>query len=195
MSISRRNKKGQITSASARKISFFRQSVSFTVLAFLLLQQLLIISPVTARAAVSTSIVISQLQVAGGTAADEFVELHNVGSSSVDINGYRLVYRSASGTSDVTLTNWTTSTIIPSGGYYLIAAAPGYDGGVTVAADKTFADGGSGRLAGTSGGLALRNGAADTGAIIDSVGYGSATNAFVETTATACTRCQCKQGT
>ena len=131
----------------------------------------------TAKAA-STTFVISQFQVAGGTAADEFVELHNVGNTSFDLNGHRLVYRAASGTSDVLLAEWTTSTIIAAGGYYLVAAAPGYDG--TPAGDRTFSDGGSGRLAGAGGGLALRNGAANAGTIIDSVGYGTATNAFVE---------------
>ena len=40
-------------------------------------------------------------------------------------------------------------------------------------------------LAAAGGGLALRQGAANTGTIIDSVGYGTATNVFVETTGTA----------
>lgn len=66
--------------------------------------------------AVSTTIVISQFQVAGATAADEFVELHNIGTTAVDLNGYRLVYRAAAGTSDVSLTNWSASTVIPAGG-------------------------------------------------------------------------------
>ncbi|MCA1625403.1 MAG: DNA/RNA non-specific endonuclease [Acidobacteria bacterium] len=184
MSINRSNKKEQINRVLVQKNSFFRQSVSFAILAFLFLQQLLIISPVTAQAAVSTSIVISQFQVAGGTAADEFVELHNVGNNQVDIKDYRLVYRSATGVSDVAVTNWTSSTIIPAGGYYLIAATPGYDGGVTVAADKTFADGGTGKLAAAGGGFALYNGATNSATIIDSVGYGTATNAFIETTRT-----------
>jgi hypothetical protein len=120
--------------------------------------------------------------VAGGTAADEFVEIHNISSSSVDLNGYTLVYRSATGTTDVSLVNWTASTVIPAGGYYLVAATPGYDD--TIVADKTFADGGSGKFSGSSGGLALRNGAANTGTIVDSLGYGTATNAFVEGSAT-----------
>jgi endonuclease G len=133
---------------------------------------------------VSNTIVISQFKVAGVTStADEFVELHNVGSNSIDINGYNLVYRSATGSTDLTLTNWTTSTIIPAGEYYLIAATPGYSQSVT--ADRTFPDNGSGRLAGAGGGLAIRNGALDTGIIVDSVGYGSASNIFVETAVTS----------
>lgn len=138
--------------------------------------------------AVSTSIVISQFQVAGATAADEFVEIHNVGITSFDLNGHRLVYRSAAGTTDVNLVAWTISTVIPAGGYYLVAAAPGgatpvgYDDVVTP--DATFTHGGTGALAAAGGGLALRNGAANTGTIIDSVGFGTATNAFVESVVT-----------
>ncbi len=144
-----------------------------------------ITSVVPSAQAISTTVVISQIQVAGGTAADEFVELHNIGTTDFDLNGHRLVYRASTATTDNTdLASWTTTTIIPAGGFYLVAATPGYDG--SVAADKTFADGGSGRFAGgTGGGIALRNGAVNTGTIVDSVGYGNATNAFVETAATA----------
>ncbi len=130
---------------------------------------------------VSTTVVISQFQVAGGSAADEFIELHNVGTSNLDLNGYRVVYRSATGTSDVGLVSWAASTIIVPGGYYLVAHTS-YDG--TPAADITFNLGTTGSLSGTSGGLAIRNGALNTGTIVDSVGYGSATNAFVETATT-----------
>ncbi len=45
--------------------------------------------------AVSPNIVISQFQVAGSNANDEFIELHNTSSNVVDLNGFRLVYRSA----------------------------------------------------------------------------------------------------
>ncbi len=127
--------------------------------------------------AVSTSVVISQLQVAGATASDEFVELHNIGPSPVDLNGYRLVYRSAAGVTDVSLTSWSTSTIIPPGGFYL-AGGSGYGGAVSP--NITFSNG----LAGPGGGVAVRNGPLDTGVVIDSVGYGTATNAFVEGTVT-----------
>lgn len=173
------------TEQSRANASVFRQFVSFMIAAIFFTQHLLIITPVNVNAAVSTTIVISQFQVAGGTAADEFIELHNVSNSSVDINGYRLVYRSAAGTSDVAVTDWTVSTVIPAGGYYLVAnsVAGGYDD--TVTANKTFTSGSTGLFAGASGGFALRNGAANTGVIVDSVGYGSATNAFVETATTS----------
>ncbi|HYN84547.1 MAG TPA: lamin tail domain-containing protein [Pyrinomonadaceae bacterium] len=158
-----------------------RRFLSVAIISTLLLSMILptrfapVVTP-TAEA-VSTTLVISQFQVAGGTAADEFVELHNVSSGDVDLNGHRVVYRSAAGTSDVAVVNWTTTTIIPAGGYYLIGHATGYDGG---GANITFPGGGTGTFAAAGGGLAIRNGAANTGTIVDSVGYGTATNAFVE---------------
>lgn len=136
----------------------------------------------TDAARVSPNFVISQFQTAGGTANDEFVELHNVSSNPADLNGYRLVYRSATGTNDVAFVEWTTSTIIAPGGYYLIASTA-YDGTVTpnLTYNPTTC---SCSMGAAGGGLAIRNGAVNSGVIVDSVGYGTATNAFVETTVT-----------
>ena len=103
--------------------------------------------------------------------ANEFVELVNAGSSPVDAGGYKLVYRSAAGTSDVSLGTIPGGTIIGAGGFYLFGGSA-YAGSAT--ADQSFSTG----LAST-GGLGLRN---PDGDIVDSVGYGaSTTNAFVET--------------
>jgi endonuclease G len=77
---------------------------------------------------------------------------------------------------------WTTSTIVPAGGFYLIASTA-YDGGVTpnfVYNPTTCAC----SMSATSGGIAVRSGASNTGVILDAVGYGAATNAFVETATT-----------
>ena len=76
---------------------------------------------------VSPNPVISQFQTGGGTVNDEFIEILNTSSQSVDLNGYRVVYRSAGGTNDVNFAAWTTSTIVPPGGYYLIVSNS-YDG-------------------------------------------------------------------
>ena len=135
---------------------------------------------------VSPHIVISQFQVTGdtpgNTSNDEFIELHNTSSNSVDLNGYRLVYRSANGTNDVAFIAWTTTTIVPAGGYYLIASI-NYNGAVTpnITYNPTTC---ACSMSASGGGLAVRNGALNTGVIIDSVGYGTATNAFIETAVT-----------
>ncbi|MEP6787202.1 MAG: DNA/RNA non-specific endonuclease [Acidobacteriota bacterium] len=132
---------------------------------------------------VSPNIVISQIQAGGGTADDEFIELHNIGSAAVDLNGYRLVYRSASGSTDVgPFALWSAPTVIQPGQYYLIASSS-YDGGVT--ADMTYTPSVClCSMSATAGGLAIRNGAQNTGTVIDAVGWGSASNIFFEGTRT-----------
>lgn len=146
----------------------------------------------TNDSAVSPNIVISQFQAAGGNSDDEFIELHNIGSGSVDLNGHRLVYRSSAGTNDVAFVNWTTATIIPAGGYYLITST-GYDGGVpgNISYNPTTC---GCAMSASGGGLAVRLGAVNTGAVIDSVGYGSATNIFVESTVTPAPAANTGQG-
>ena len=54
-----------------------------------------------------------------GSAADEFVELVNPGTSALDICGWKVVYRSAAGTSDTTLATIPAGTTIAAGGFYL----------------------------------------------------------------------------
>ena len=109
------------------------------------------------------------------SATDEFVELVNTGAGSADIGGYKLVYRSGAGTSDVALATIPAGTMLAPGAFYLFGGS-GYAGAKP--ADQAF----SGGLAGTAGGIGLRDAAAK---LVDSAGYGSATNAFVETRAAA----------
>ena len=104
-----------------------------------------------------------------GSAADEFVEVVNVGTAAADLSGYRLVYRSASGTSDVGLATIPSGTTLTAGGFYLFGGSA-YAG--TPPPDQSFSTG----LASTGGGLALRDA---SGTIVDSLGYGNAVNAFV----------------
>ena len=105
-----------------------------------------------------------------GAASNEFVELYNGGSSAVDLSGYKLVYRSSAGTSDVTLGTIPSGTTLAAGGFYLFGGSA-YAGSATP--DQSF----STSLAATGGGVALRDAA---GTIVDSMGYGDAVNAFVE---------------
>ena len=105
-----------------------------------------------------------------GAASNEFVELVNAGTTAADVGGFKVAYRSSAGTSDTTLATIPSGTRIPAGGFYLLAGS-GYLG--SHAADQSF----SASLASTGGGVAVRD---STGAILDSVGYGDTTNAFVE---------------
>lgn len=105
-----------------------------------------------------------------GAAADEFVELANTGTAPADVGGWKLVYRSASGSSDVGLATIPAGTVIAAGGFYLFAGSA-YAGAQP--ADQAFGTG----LAATGGAVAIRD---SSGALVDSVGWGTATNALVE---------------
>ena len=109
------------------------------------------------------------------SATDEFVELFNAGATPAVVGGYKLVYRSGAGTSDISLGTIPDGTMLAPGAFYLFGGS-GYAG--ARAPDQTFSQG----LAGTAGGVGLRDGG---GKLLDSVGYGTATNAFVEAHAAA----------
>ena len=78
-----------------------------------------------------------------GAAADEFVELYNAGSTPAAIGGWKPVYRSAAGTSDVTLVTIPDGTTLAAGAF-LLAGGSGYS--APPAADISFSTG----LAGTA---------------------------------------------
>jgi hypothetical protein len=105
-----------------------------------------------------------------GAAADEFVELVNAGTATADVSGYKVVYRSAAGTTDVTLATLPAGTSLAPGQHYLLGGSA-YSG--AHAPNQSFSFG----LAAAGGGIGVRG---SSGALLDSVGYGSATNAFVE---------------
>ncbi|MBK6750372.1 MAG: DNA/RNA non-specific endonuclease [Pyrinomonadaceae bacterium] len=132
----------------------------------------------------SPNLVISQVQMGGAANAnDEFIEIHNNGADPVDLLNHRVVYRSASGTNDVgPMAVWATSTIIQPGQYMLIAATS-YDGGISP--DKVYDPTVCAcSMSATGGGVAIRFGDSNTGTVLDSVAWGSATNIFIEGTTT-----------
>jgi Lamin Tail Domain len=106
---------------------------------------------------------------------DEFVELVNVGTAGADLSGWKLVYRSGAGTSDVSLGTLGDGLVLAPGAFFLFGGSA-YSG--AHAADKSFSAG----LASAAGGIAIKDAG---GNVVDSVGWGDATNAFVEGTAAA----------
>ncbi len=130
-------------------------------------------------------LVINELQTGSGTidggsgATNEFVEIFNPCTSAISVGGYTVVYRSATGTSDVVMYTFGTpdggtAPSIAAGGYFVI--------GNTAYSGPRDGDMASGGMAAAGGGVGLRDG---TAALVDSVGYGTATNAFIETTVAA----------
>jgi hypothetical protein len=119
---------------------------------------------------------VNEVKTAGtASASDEFIELVNAGTSAVDISGWKVVSRSAAGTSDTTLATIPDGTSLAAGGFYLLGGS-GYAG--PPAADQSFASG----LAGTGGAVAVKDA---SGTVVDAAGWGTATNALVEGTAAA----------
>jgi hypothetical protein len=105
-----------------------------------------------------------------GAGTNEYVELYNRCAVDVGLSGTRLLYRSATGTANITLHNLAVGTLITGGGYLLFANM----GFTDVPADGALTSG----LALLGGGVALTHGTST----VDSVGYGTATNAFIEGT-------------
>src|SRR5437660_9800111 len=145
----------------------------------------LLVFPTTAGAGAS-NVVVSQIYGGGGntgaTFRNDYVELFNAGSGTVDVSGWTVQYATAAGTT------WQTTALsgtIAPGRYYLVQLASNADvGSALPPADAT----GTSNLGGTSGKIALvRGGAALTcGAsagscsteplVEDLVGYGSASD-------------------
>jgi hypothetical protein len=133
----------------------------------------------TARRAVITCVVTAQASAVNvnefstgisGAATNEFVELVNAGSSTSDLSGYKVVYRSASGTSDTTLATLPAGALLAPGAFYLLGGS-GYAGGGTP--DQSF----GAAIAATGGSIGIRD--AD-GTLLDAVAYGTAANGLGE---------------
>ncbi|HJP87410.1 MAG TPA: ExeM/NucH family extracellular endonuclease [Candidatus Limnocylindrales bacterium] len=140
-------------------------------------------------AAVSPSIVISQVYGAGGNAGashqSDFIELYNRGASSVDVSTWSVQYAATTG-SNWSRTNLTGS--IPAGGYYLVkestgAGCSGSPCGVPLpAADVTGSitmAAGAGKVALVTNQTTITAGTVcPTTSTQDFVGYGTGTNCF-----------------
>ncbi|MFT3706057.1 MAG: lamin tail domain-containing protein [Archangium sp.] len=115
---------------------------------------------------VTNHVVISEFAVRGASAGDEFVELYNPTSADVDISGWAVQYRAASGGG-----GWQTKATIPvgkiitAGGFFLIAS-PSYPTTLTVPDLRAGADMG---FSGNSGHVRITNGMS----AIDTIGYGA----------------------
>ncbi|HET9421924.1 MAG TPA: ExeM/NucH family extracellular endonuclease [Nocardioides sp.] len=131
--------------------------------------------------AVSPDIVISQVYGGGGnsgaTLINDYVELRNTGTSTVDVTGWSVQYASASGTT------WQTTALsgsIPAGGYYLVQEAAGAGGTTPLptpdATGSIPMSATAGKVALVTEGTALSCGAdCDAAAgVRDFIGYGTA---------------------
>lgn len=121
--------------------------------------------PQAQAAAPAPHVVISEVQIAGSTVDDEFVELYNPTSSPITMVDWRISRRTAGGTESI-LVDYLNGTI-PAYGYFLIGS-PEYTG--LVAKDVTYST--SGHLANNNTVILYRS-AAGVYTIVDKLGYGS----------------------
>ena len=141
--------------------------------------------PITAASAVSTDVVISEVYGGGGntgaTLKNDFIELYNAGSTTVDLTGWSVQYASSAGT---TWTRTALSGSVAPGAYYLVQEAAGAGGSQplpTPDATGTIAmSGSSGKVALVRTNTSLTCGADCDHAtgVHDFVGYGASANDF-----------------
>ena len=114
--------------------------------------------------------VIGEVITGGASASDEYVEIYNAAATAVDLGGDELVYVTASGATTTRKAAFTSPLQLVSGQHLLVANLAGM---YAPLADATY----SGGLAADGGSLVLRTG---DGTVIDTVGWGTAANAYVE---------------
>jgi Lamin Tail Domain len=145
-----------------------------------------VLAAAPAAQGVSADLVVSQVFAGGGNAgapyANDYVELFNRGSTTVDLSGWTVQYATATGTS------WTATALAGSlspGRHYLVQFASGGTAGVTLptpdATDTTSLAASGGKVAIVHGTAPLTCGAtagscSAVPTVHDLVGYGAATD-------------------
>ncbi len=117
-----------------------------------------------------SSLLVSEVQTGGPSASDEFVEIANQGAGPVDLVGLELVYATSSGTTVTRKASWGGSLLLDPGRRVLVVNGAGSYAGI---GDLAYAGG----FAATGGAVALR---VIGGSVVDAVGWGDASNPFVE---------------
>ncbi|HEU4919622.1 MAG TPA: lamin tail domain-containing protein, partial [Candidatus Limnocylindrales bacterium] len=123
----------------------------------------------------TSTLLVSEIVTGGASASDEFAELTNAGATAIDLTGHELVYVASSGSTVTRKAAWASATILGPGAHLLVANV---SGAFAAVADATY----SGGFAASGGALVLRP---IGGEPIDAVGWGDATNVFVEGSAAA----------
>lgn len=139
---------------------------------------------------VSAAVVINEVYGAGGNAGatynQDFVELYNNDTASVDIAGYSLQYTSATGTTYTVCAITAADTIIEPGTYFLITTGTAGTNGVALPTANAScsninmaATAGKVALVGDTIALSGTAGCPTTGAsVVDYVGFGTTANCF-----------------
>jgi len=149
-----------------------RLPIAITVLGLLLFTvSSLLIHPLETLKAVADHVVISEVQIAGVSTNDDFIELYNPTSSDVDLSNMRFVKRSSTGSANDDIVVFGTGETIAAHGYYLWCNN-GLD--ATLSCDRNTSD-----TVANNNSVALAH---DDGTIEDAVTFGTPDNPLGEGT-------------
>lgn len=150
-------------------------SVSYVLLSAILWGSLFFIS--LANSLQPSDLVISRIQITGGTGKtdNDFITIYNKSNQIIDLSGLRLVKRTKTGTSDTTIKSWIEPAFLnPAQLYTWANSNNGFSDSINANTSST-------QTISSDNGIAIRQGAENTGTIIDSVAWGTAQNIYVET--------------
>jgi len=161
------------SSSSSSNNNVFSASESFPTTIPSVTETVTISPSPTPSPALTNHLVISEVQINGATASQDFVELYNPTNSTVDLNGWKLRKRTSTG-SESSLVVIETGKSIPAYGFFLWSNnANGYDS--TIGADVSNGN----TLAGDNSVALLK----PDNTIIDQFAWGNGLNQLVELTA------------
>ncbi|MFW5739955.1 MAG: lamin tail domain-containing protein, partial [Myxococcota bacterium] len=127
----------------------------------------------TEAAPCHAALVINEVQPAGPNGPDdEFIELHNPGTCPLPLDGYSLFYRSDDGTTDHLVWAAAAGQSMQASQFFVV-------GGKDFSGNADFPMGSNVALGASGGGLGLTL----DDEVVDSVGWGDATNDYVEAVA------------
>lgn len=113
----------------------------------------------------SADLLISEVQISGDKSTDDYIKIYNNTNDIFNLKDYRLVKRTAAGTTDTTIYAWENSTPLNPRGFYLWTNDN--------IATSTNADCHSDSIISPSNSIAIRQGAENIGLIIDAVSWGT----------------------
>lgn len=130
-------------------------------------------------AATADHLVISEIQVAGVTSDDEFIEIYNPTTAPIDLEvlPIKLHIRNSAGTDQNRALTFINK-MIPAHGYFLIGPSSGYSG--TTPLDATYSASGNKLVA--NGGVYISKNISAEVDVIDKVGWGTQPSPGYETT-------------
>lgn len=128
----------------------------------------------TVKAATATHVVISEIQAAGATSGEDFIELYNPTNLEVSLSDLRLVKRTSTGATNDSIVAFAADDSIASHGYFLWCNTS-----LNVALTCNSSTAGT---VSNNNSVALSTDPLDSGTLIDTVTFGSPTNPLGEGT-------------